>query len=104
MRKLAFIVSLIGIFVLLGFFMLPAQIITNSNDILELKLNTKVILVGTVDSERAYGDFRILSIQGVTVTCNCLESYLGKKVEILGVVENYEKKKQIEILRIKNLS
>ncbi len=101
MRRIAFVISLVGIFVLLGAFMLPAKNVGSAEDLEKLEINTKVILSGKVENERVYGDFRILSVNGISVICNCPGDYLGKNVEILGKVSEYEGKIQIEILRIK---
>ena len=105
LKKLAFIIAILGIAVLLGMLILPAGELKNLE---EMEFNDKVIFEGKVESERDFGDFKIWKLSTITsgaemdfdVVCNCEESYLGRKVKIVGLVSEFNGEKQIRVLRI----
>jgi len=102
LRKYAFIVAILGIAVLLGLLILSPKELDSSDELDSMEINEKVVLEGKVESERDFGGFRIMGIEGkdFKVICECEESYLDKEVEILGLVEEFNDKKQVRVLRI----
>lgn len=105
MRRFAFVVAFLGIFVLLGLLVfLPPKEIKSLGDLQDLRVNQKVFLTGKVESEKQFGDFNIMHVEGVEVVCECKRSYIDKDLEILGAVSEYEGKKQVSVLRIKILN
>jgi len=106
MKKYAFIVSILGISVLLTLLLVvPEEITENSMDAMEI--NEKIYLEGVINKELDYGDFKILELEIdgessrlIDVVCDCKESYLEKKVSVIGVVEEYEGEKQVRVLSI----
>jgi len=104
LKKISFIIAISGIAVLLGLILLSPKPAGLLDDINDMEINEKVMLQGIVDSERDFGDFRIWNIEGIEVVCDCKESYLGKEVEIVGLVEEFNEKKQVRVLEIKILS
>lgn len=102
LRKYAFIVAILGIAVLLGLLILSPKELDSSDELDSMEINEKVVLEGKVESERDFGDFRILSVNSIEIVCECgdEESYLDKKVKIIGLVEEFNEKKQVRVLRI----
>ena len=100
LKKISFAIAILGIGVLLGMLALPAKELKALNETFE---NEKVFLEGKVESERDFGDFKILNINGVDVYCSCSESYLGKEVYAEGFVDEFDGKKQVRVLKIREL-
>ena len=62
------------------------------------------MLTGKVDSERDFDGFKIMNVSGIEVVCNCGKKiYFGEEVEVIGLVEEYEWKKQVRVLEISTL-
>ncbi len=101
MRRYAFIAAIFGLAVLLVIFIEAKPVEVNNFDELNaLDLNTKILISGKVESERDLGDFLIMNLKGVELVCNCAGNYLEKFVEVEGVVEEYNGRKQIGVLKI----
>lgn len=103
MRRHAFIVAVFGILILLVLlFELPAKEIFSVKDLGDLKVNQKVVLRGVVEGERVFGDFKVLKVKGVEVTCDCPANfkYLDENVEIFGIIGEYNGRKQVKVLKI----
>ena len=103
MRKEAFIVAMLGLSILFILIVLPGKEIFNLEELEEMDLKEKIVLRGFVDGERVFENFRILSVDGVEVICDCL-SFLEKEVEVVGFVEEFNGKKQVRALRISILN
>jgi hypothetical protein len=98
LKRISFIVCLLGITFLvvsIGFDSEPA------GNLDEIEINSKVFLRGIVDEEREIGNFRILTIKEIQVVCNCQESYLGERVEVVGLVDEFNGERQIRVLEIR---
>jgi len=104
LRKYAFIVSILGIAVLLGLLILSPRELGSLEELDNIEINEKVVLEGKVESERDFGDFKVLSIRGIEIVCECGGeddgSYLNKEVKIIGLVEEFRDKRQVRVLRI----
>ena len=103
MRRITFIVTIIGIFTLLYLlaFSTPIQV-NNSSDLSQLTENTKVSAAGNVVSERKiYGDTKLIKIDNsLEILCNSCQSYQNKTISVLGITSKYENKTEIKALRI----
>lgn len=104
MRRFAFIIAILGIFVmalLLEFG--SVREIESYAELEELEVNAKVLVGGNVVEERIlYEGTRLLKLEnGVEVVCECAGSFNGEKVLVEGAVSEYEGKKQVEALRIR---
>ena len=97
LRKASFIIAISGMAVLLSFLLLPAKELGDLNGEL---INEKVVFSGKVESEREFGAFSILKINGINVLCDSGKKYLSKEVLIVGKVEEYNGKKQVRALYI----
>jgi len=104
LRKYAFIVAILGIAVLLGLLILSPRELGSLDELDSIGINEKVVLEGKVESEREFGDFKVLSVRGIEIVCECGgeddESYLDKEVKIIGLVEEFNDRKQVRVLRI----
>ena len=100
LRKLGFILAVIGIAILLSLLLFKPKEISSIENINNLTINSKVLLKGLVESERDFGNFKIWGIKGIEVVCDCKESYLDKEVEVIGVVEEFNDKKQVRVLKV----
>ena len=100
MKKISFIIAILGISYLV--FMLNAGVvkITEDEELQGMIANKKVTLSGEVESERDFDGFKIMKIDGIGVVCDCKIIYLGKEVEVIGFVEEYEGRKQVRALEI----
>lgn len=99
MEKIAIIVCLLGTFTLLALMFQEPQDV-NVSEIGDLRINSKIIIQGYVNSERTIGDRRIMVIDGLDIVCEC-SSYLKKQVIIEGIVQDYRGKKQVNVLQIR---
>lgn len=101
LKKISFIVALIGIAFLMFLLAKPSLEVQNME---EAKINQKIIIEGVVKSEKEMSNFKILSINNTEVLCSCSQTYLNKKVQVIGLVEEYKGKKQVRVLEIRALS
>ncbi|MFH1425682.1 MAG: hypothetical protein ABIG28_03075 [archaeon] len=99
MRRWAFVIFIIGMFVLLLFLGKSGERVENLEGLVE---NSKVIVSGEVVSERVIYEGTKLFVldSGIELVCSCLGSFVGEEVEVEGVVEGYEGKKQVRVLEI----
>ena len=103
MRKIAFMLTIIGIFVLLMLLNFSAPVIVdNYSSISKLEDNTKVQAQGRVISERTlYGETKLLKLDnGIEITCKSCLSYINRTLEVMGTIERYQNKTQILALSI----
>jgi hypothetical protein len=98
MRRWAFVVAILGMFVLLFFLSYGEKEV----DSLEgLEINQRVLVGGTVVEERAISGGRILRLEnGIEVVCECVGSFKGREVSVIGIVSEFEGEKQVDVLRI----
>lgn len=99
MRKWAFILFIVGMFVLFVFLMRGAREIESFEG---LEINEKVLVSGLVVEERVlYEGTKLFELEnGMELVCECNEQLEGKEIEAEGVVSEYEGKKQLTVLRI----
>ena len=100
LRKIAFIITIAGVAVLLMFLLAKPKEVSSFEDIKTTEINEKVLVKGKIESQRDFGNFKILEINGIEAICNCKESFLDKEVEIVGLVEEFNGKRQVRILRV----
>ena len=102
MRKVAFVVFLVGILCLIFLFELPSVRVDRYSDLEGLEVNRKVLLKGEVESERFISNGRVLlRVRGIDIVCECDGDFAGKEVEIEGIVIDYEGKREVEVLRVR---
>ncbi|MBS3077092.1 hypothetical protein J4233_02360 [Candidatus Pacearchaeota archaeon] len=97
MRRLAFAVFVVGMFLMFVLVNLSPEEIDDIEEIELLELNTRISVSGEVVKERIiYEGTRILEFDnGVVVLCECDGSFKGKDVKIIGKVSDYEGERQI---------
>ena len=100
LRKISFIVVILGLAFLFYLLMMSPKEINSLDELDSLEINEKVIFKGIVDSQRDFGDFRILVVDGIKVVCNCVDSYIGREVEVEGFIDEFNDKKQVRASRI----
>ncbi len=101
MRRISFIIAILGIFVLiLLIWLIPEVKINSKDDLSGLVDNQRVRLSGFVEGERNYEGILIFYINGIKVVCSGCDSLEGREIEINGIVEEYEGKKEVEVLEI----
>ena len=104
MRKWQFIISVVGIFVLLILTMeLPVKSINSQKDLEKLVDNQKVELSGRVIKESQWGTSLLLTLDNkVQLICNCPKSkiYQNKNISALGLVSSFGGKR-VKVLRLK---
>ena len=98
MKEVALCLSIVGIFILL--FLLSSEPV-EIKSLNETLINQKVIIEGIVEKERTAGELNIMQISDIEVVCSCKESYLGKSVSLVGVVSEFNGKRQVKVLRIR---
>jgi len=104
LRELSFIFTLVGISLLLLLMIFPRYVlIENVQDLGDVEINEKVYIVGIVESEKNFGDFRILKMKGLEIVCNCDKSFLDEKIGVMGLVGEYKGEKQIRALKIERI-
>ena len=102
MRKLAFMIAILGIAVLL--YMLVSSNPTKISSPKELGAlvdNSLVQTTGKVISERVlYGTTKLLKLDNdIELVCTSCPAYLNRTIQILGTTEKYLNKTQISVLR-----
>ncbi len=105
MRKLTFIISLLGILILLLISILihPIQLLAPS-DLNNTINNQKVLVSGKIIDEKIYASYKILKLNNsISLNCNCKSSPLkDKNISALGIINEFPiGNKQIKVLKIK---
>ena len=102
MRRWAFAVMVFGMFVLLLMLNMKPKEIGSYEDMEQLEINTRVSVTGKVIEERViYEDSKLLELEnGIELVCECSGFFEDEEVEVIGVVSEYEGKKQIDVLEI----
>jgi len=103
MRRLAFAVAIIGIFMLLILLNLSSpKVINNYSELSKLTDNTKVQTQGRVISERIlYENTRLLKLDNnIEILCQACPSYINRTLEVIGTSEVYINRTQVNALRI----
>ena len=103
MRKIAFMLTIIGIFFLLMFLNFQTPIVVNGySSLSKLEDNAKVQTHGIVLYERTlYGETKLLKLDnGIEITCKSCLSYINRTLEVIGTIERYQNKTQILALSI----
>jgi hypothetical protein len=97
MRKMAFVIFVIGIFLMFILTNLSPKEIKNAEDLEFLELNTRIVVSGEVVSERIiYDGTRLLELDNnVMVLCECDRGFKGKDIRVIGKVSDYDGKKQV---------
>lgn len=101
MRKIAFIIAVIGLAILIGLLLSNPKPVTTLEGLLP---GTGVTISGTVEEARKFGTGTLLTINDVPIFCECLGSYVGKQVKITGMVERFPKDLRIKAFSIKVVS
>ena len=104
MRRISFIVAILGIFVLiLLIWVIPARHVESVSDLGGVEDNQRVILSGVVESERNYYGALVFEINDIKMICSGCPSLKGKHVGVEGILEKYEDNVQVDVLQIKIL-
>ena len=99
--KISFLISILGIFLLLlvSFLTQPKQV----NHYSELKINNYVKTTGKIISINSYQDFLVIKLNNnITITCNC-NLKANQTVAVAGKVTKYKGNLQIEAEEIENV-
>ncbi|MBI2632548.1 hypothetical protein HYW75_06080 [Candidatus Pacearchaeota archaeon] len=105
MRKITFVASILGIFILflLSAF-LPPTPLSSLSSLNKTINNQKVIVSGKVIEERVYSSYSFLKLNNsIPLHCNCKHlSFKNKKISVLGTINEFPLgNKYIKVLKIK---
>ena len=102
MKNWAFVIMAVGFFTLALVMEFSQSVISSGSEIENLPDNSKVLIRGKVVSEKYTSDAvkTFVLDNALKVDCRCGEEYLNKSVEIEGVVDEYNGRKEILVLRI----
>jgi hypothetical protein len=107
MKKLSFIIAILGIFILflLSSFLPPKQI-SSQNELSSLVSNQKILIKGKVEKETYGKNSRILHLDNnLTLQCDkSCPSLRNKSIETLSILEKYDNKSYLKILRLRTIS
>ena len=99
MRRISFIITILGIFILLILLNTNPIKVNSLEDLENLQENQKVTTSSKVISERPYGNAKLLTLENkIELICSC-PSYLNKNITALGIL-NVFNKKRIAVLEI----
>ena len=103
MKKIAFVVFIVGICVLAVFLNLPPRTVVSEKDLNELEINEKIYVSGRVVEEKIIsGNKKILYLEkGIEIVCECDGGFNDREVVVVGIVSEFDGKKQVEALEIK---
>jgi hypothetical protein len=105
MRRWAFVIVIVGMFVLVWFLGFDVEIVRSFEDLSGLEINQKVELNGTVVGERRIANGKILDLDSnISLVCSCLGDFLGLEISVEGVVSEYDGKRQVDVLKLDVLS
>ena len=106
MRRFAFVIMILGMFVLFWFMGSDGEEIESYEDLENLEINQKVFLEGRIISERIIysGTKLIILDSGIELVCECVGNFIGEDVFVEGVVEEYKGKKQVGVLAITHVA
>jgi hypothetical protein len=97
MRKLAIIISIIGLSLLLSqLFTKPLEVSSIEN----IKVGTLVKIKGNVSEEKDFSFAKTFKVNNTSIICDCKSSYVNKEVEIIGIIEDYYELR-VNVLKIK---
>ena len=104
MRRLSFIITILGIFILISLiiFQKPIEVLSPL-DISDLTDNIKVSTSGKVIEEKPYNSFTLLKLDNnLELECSCPQNqrFLNKNISVLGIKNSFNKKNRIKVLRI----
>jgi hypothetical protein len=102
MRRLSFALTIAGMFILLILLNFQSPITVNSpSDLSSLEQNTKVQTQGKVLSERQYQTTKTLKLDNdIEILCNTCKSQINRTIRVIGTIERYQNKTQIQALKI----
>ena len=103
MKTLSLSITLIGIFVLALLLNLHSPIIVdNSLSLSKLEVNSKVQTTGRVISERRlYENTNLIILNSnIEIICDSCPIYQNKTLSVIGIIEKYQNKTQIQALKI----
>ena len=104
MRKVALILTLIGMILLAANLYLSNPIeVSSQNQLSKLQDNQKVSVSGKVIDEKIYSNSRMLILENnISLYCTCknLQSLKGIDIQVIGTIDTFQKTK-INILNIK---
>lgn len=101
MRKIAFIISILGMG-LLFLLLLDEPIKISSLD--GLVVGELVNIEGVVEQQRKFGNGVLMFIEDIPVFCECNNNYAGLNVSIVGIIENFPQDLRIRVFKIEVLS
>lgn len=94
MRRWAFVVVIIGILILFGILFFTKETeISEQKELEKLMENEKVRVIGTIEEERNWGNEKLLILDNEIEVISDLGKLEGKKIEIHGTVDDFEKKR-----------
>ena len=97
-RAVGLMFAVVGLFVM-SFLLFYSPLEVNSID--KNYIHKLVVFSGNVAKERVTGEEHYFSVGDISVRCSCRNLYLdGKKVKIIGFVEEYQGKFYARALRI----
>ncbi|MBU0466409.1 MAG: DUF4131 domain-containing protein [Nanoarchaeota archaeon] len=105
MRRWAFIIAIVGMFVLLLLLSQKPVELESYDGLEELEINERVYVTGKVVEEKViYGERKVLVLDvddgEIDLVFEGFGSFKGEEIEVVGKVGEYEGKKQIEVERI----
>jgi hypothetical protein len=105
MRRWAFVLMIVGMFILFLFLIKDPVEVDSYSDLEELEINQMIIMKGELVSERIiYEGTKLFGINNdIELICECLDNYEGKEIEVVGVVEEYNGRKQVRVSSIREI-
>ena len=78
------------------------KVIENQDELEQFTIGQRVIITGEITETRTLRDGRQLLLldNGILLACSCQEELKNRDVTVLGVIEEFQENKQIEILRM----
>jgi len=99
MRRISFVLAILGILILLVILVSQKPIsISSYEELANLTANSKIITSGFVIQQTSYS---IKLDNNLSLYCNNCPSCKNKNVSIIGIIEDYNNKKEINVLKIK---
>ena len=101
MRRIAFLIAIIGLSILLSLLLKQPTKISSLDGLLP---GTAIEIQGTVDEERKFGSGKLIIINEIPIYCECSNKYIGSKVKVEGVIEKFPEDLRIRAFNIQIIS
>lgn len=96
LRMIAFIVFVVGMFLMFVLLFVPARVVYGPDGLNGLELNSRVEVSGIVVNERViYEGTKLVVVNGIDMIVEGEEGFRGRQITVRGRISEYEGERQV---------